>query len=70
MVNEDTAVIHIGRAIQEFMASMRSSTRSRFRAFPETKYINREEDMGKKACTKQKTYYPSGFVHKYDVYIE
>jgi hypothetical protein len=72
MVNEDTAVIHIEKGNTE-IHGIYAVINQEFvsRAFPETKYINREEDMGKEGLRKAKSsYYPSGFVYKYDVYIE
>ncbi len=70
MVNEDTAVVHIEKGNTEIHGIYTLINREFVaRTFAGTKYINREEDMGKEGLRKAKSsYYPCGFVHKYDVY--
>ncbi|MBP7175503.1 MAG: DUF2156 domain-containing protein [Thermoclostridium sp.] len=72
MLNADTAVIHIEKGNTEIHGIYTLINREFVaRTFPETKYINREEDMGKEGLRKAKSsYYPSGFVHKYDIFPE
>lgn len=72
IVNENTAVIHIEKGNTEIHGIYTIINREFVeRAFPETTYINREEDMGKEGLRKAKSsYYPCGFVHKYDIFIE
>lgn len=72
MANEDTAVIHIEKgntAVHGIYAVINKEFVSR--VFPNTRYVNREEDMGKEGLRKAKSsYYPSGFVHKYIIIPE
>lgn len=72
MVNEDTAVIHIEKGNTEIHGIYTVINREFVsRVFSDTKYINREEDMGKEGLRKAKSSYcPSGFVYKYDVFPE
>ena len=72
MVNHNTAVIHIEKGNTD-VHGIYTVINKEFvtRAFPETKYINREEDMGKEGLRKAKSsYHPSGFVYKYNIYPE
>lgn len=72
MLNADTAVIHIEKGNTEIHGVYTLINREFVaRTFPDTKYINREEDMGKEGLRKAKSsYYPIGFVHKYDIFPE
>ncbi len=71
-VNGNTAVIHIEKGNTEIHGIYTIINREFVaRTFPETKYVNREEDMGKEGLRKAKSsYYPSSFVHKYDIFPE
>jgi hypothetical protein len=71
-VNENTAVIHIEKGNTDIHGIYTLINREfAARTFPETKYINREEDMGKEGLRKAKSsYYPCSFVHKYDIFPE
>lgn len=72
LLNDNTAVVHIEKGNtnihgiypvinREFVANV----------FAGTQFINREEDMGKEGLRKAKSsYYPCGFVHKFDIYPE
>lgn len=71
-LNEDTAVVHIEKGNTDIHGIYPIINREFVaRTFPDTKFINREEDMGKEGLRKAKnSYYPAGFVHKYDIFPE
>jgi hypothetical protein len=67
MLNDDTAVIHIEKGNTD-IHGIYALINKEFvaRTFSHTRYINREEDMGKEGLRKAKrSYHPSHFVHKY-----
>lgn len=71
-LNDDTAVVHIEKGNTDIHGIYAIINREFVaRTFPNTKYINREEDMGKEGLRKAKSsYQPVGFVHKYDIIPE
>jgi len=72
MLNNDTAVIHIEKGNADIHGIYAVINREfAERAFSDTKYINREEDMGIEGLRKAKqSYHPSGRVWKYNIYPE
>lgn len=70
MLNNDTAVIHIEKGNANIHGIYTLINREFVaRTFPDTKYINREEDMGIEGLRKAKqSYQPSGMVWKYNIY--
>ncbi|NLG87639.1 MAG: DUF2156 domain-containing protein [Clostridiaceae bacterium] len=69
MLNEDTAVIHIEKGNTDIHGIYAVINREFVaRTFPHTKYINREEDMGKSGLRKAKmSYMPISRVYKYTI---
>jgi len=72
MLNEDTAVIHIEKGNTDILGIYPLINREFVsRAFPDTTYINREEDMGKEGLRKAKmSYHPVKMLHKYIIIPE
>ncbi len=72
MLNEDTAVIHIEKGNTDIFGIYPLINKEFVsRAFPHTKYINREEDMGEEGLRKAKmSYYPTKRLMKYIIIPE
>lgn len=72
MLNDDTAVIHIEKGNAD-VHGIYTLINKEFisRTFANSKYVNREEDMGIEGLRKAKqSYNPSGRVWKYNIYPE
>lgn len=72
MLNDDTAVIHIEKGNVDIHGIYTLINREFIqRSCAHTKYINREEDMGKEGLRKAKmSYKPTGRVYKFNIYPE
>lgn len=72
MVNEDTAVIHIEKGNTDIQGIYPLINREFItNTYSHTKFVNREEDMGKEGLRKaKKSYRPWGMVHKFNIIPE
>ena len=72
MLNDDTAVIHIEKGNTDIFGIYPLINKEFIsRAFSHTKYVNREEDMGKEGLRKAKlSYNPVKRLHKYTIIPE
>lgn len=72
MLNDDTAVIHIEKGNTDIHGIYALINREFVaRAFPHSKYVNREEDMGKEGLRKAKqSYHPVYMINKYNIIPE
>ncbi len=72
MLNDDTAVIHIEKGNTDIHGIYALINREFVsRAFPHTRYVNREEDMGKEGLRQAKlSYQPVGMINKYNIFPE
>lgn len=73
MLNSDTFVIHFEKAYSEIQGAypmiFREFSRYICQQHPETRYINREDDMGLESLRKSKrSYYPEMMVEKYSAH--
>ena len=72
MVNSDMAVIHVEKADPQVNGLFNIINRDFVRnAWPDVKYINREEDMGKPGLRRAKeSLCPAFLVNKYNIIVK
>ena len=69
MLNEEMALVHIEKANQEIRGLYQFINQQFIlNEFPDSKFVNREEDLGIAGLRKAKlSYHPLRFVEKYSV---